>query len=387
VRSAFVIAGVLAVSCGSGDPAPPRAKDPAEPLVTVAELVGKKKPRVGKRYAIDLVLLPETVIETHGDGDRRFVLAVPPGSPYLAGLTALAAKADALLPRVRALVTKRRVTDQEFADTTAEIDALVAEINDARDTIGEVVVVDIGTETALDVEMETVYQTLIGDPRPMAASMALFTAPSSYREVNQMLARLEAEDPPDLASKMPELGGLANQLPIAATEAEVRPYNKIVARYNRELKRRRPYLTRRAALDLERSAVDLRAMAARSPDHLRVEVIAPVDVAERTLDGHHAAGTERVYLRERPKPGTWAKQYFARGSLLVLTDPPGAEVWLDGTKRGETPYLAPDLPVGQPVQLKLVHPDSRTVERAVTPTAVPTRLTPVLELLVRTPAK
>jgi hypothetical protein len=373
VHRVAAVAAVLALSCSSDEPPTVRTRYvPPLRQVTAAELTSGKLAK-DTPVSVELVMLPETLLVTKGDGERRFVFGVAPGSRYVTRLTELATAAEELLPKVRAMA--KTSSEEEIQATSQAVEALATRINDATSAIAEAAIVDIGTETPIDVELETVYESFLGDPRKLRVT-GFQKSMTSVEEVNKALAVLEAEDPPNPASPMPTLFMLTPS--VLATEDEVRPYNKMVARFNRELARRRPIVARQAALDLEQTAISLRRMAARPPQRLVVTPVEPVDIAERSLG---KSQQQRVYVTERREGAGWAAGYFTRASLVVLSDPPGAEVWIDGARAGETPHTMEDLPIGKAMQLKLVRAGSKTVEKPVTVTAVPNRLIVVTELL------
>jgi hypothetical protein len=243
------------------------------------------------------------------------------------------------------------------------------------------VVLRIDADTKIDAHLETVFQDTGGiDISSYSNLDPQFAAVASFEVANDILANLEAQDPPDLTASMPDLSMLGLGLGYFSPAGEVRKYNKVVARFNREVGRRRRFMARRAPLELAGLAAQLRALSARTPEHLVGGVMQPAVLADRTLDHDHAPSGKRVYLHES---SGWAARYFARTSLLFLTDPPGAAIAIDGQSKGATPYLAADLPVGTRVQVTLTAAKHRTIERTVDVTAVPARFRAITEVMTK----
>ncbi len=71
----------------------------------------------------------------------------------------------------------------------------------------------------------------------------------------------------------------------------------------------------------------------------------------------HLPGKWRIQVKsDGPAELTVADMKTLPGSLRIVSEPPGAEIMLDGKPAGQTPRLAEDLPAG-PHKVRLTHPD------------------------------
>lgn len=199
-------------------------------------------------------------------------------------------------------------------------------------------------------------------PAPMLGRSALsppeydvctYNAPERVKlqclaNVEAQLARLSAQDPPQLDEEMPKLV----EVHMFDGDRVINRYNALVRRYNAEVRRRQQASVAMLPSHVERL---LRVSAALKGQKVTVHgVIATLpDIALRTYGKTHGR-PPATYVRELGTgEETFAGAFYQKTQYCITSYPPNADISIRGAKVGRTPHCIPNLAVGEPLELEV----------------------------------
>jgi hypothetical protein len=159
---------------------------------------------------------------------------------------------------------------------------------------------------------------------------------------DSQLARLRAQDPPDLQESLPTLPKIHR----FSDERVINRYNAVVGRFNAELMRRQQALAQVLPSHVERLA---RLAAVLKGTKVTIHgVVEPLPELARKTYSKMLGTPPAASLRELGNgKETFASTFYEKARYCITSYPAGAEITFKGESVGRTPRCLEDIPFGR----------------------------------------
>ena len=344
-------------------------------------VAGKFSP--GQRVTFDGVFVPEFLIQTESteESTQQYGLVVAQDDPYLQELAKIADELDGMAKKA-ARMGKLVKREKKFLAMIKEYEGIVGRVNGARVDVTKAAAIalrDFGM-VSLDVSFETVLREGSFSDFQLEPIEIPKLDLATVKSVNSDLAELERESPPNVKSSMPNIGAVLP--PLGFDAAEVRRYNRMVTRFNKELMRRRKYLAHVLPAQCAGLAHAMRKLAQRAPQAITATVRDTADsLASRTYREIYKADIAAV-LSKIPVMTMGSRRPISPPPPCRIISYPAATLWIDGEKKGKTPYIAENIPVATDIAIRLQAKKRRTLEKRINVKASAHRLVQIEEALI-----
>jgi hypothetical protein len=359
---------------------------PAAPFVPVSlQSVRTGQQPSSARVQVELFLLTHSIIRTrhNKEPERYFMLAVDQESQHAKAVDELERDANKLAKDIAVRLKKKqgRAFQKALNELIPRFTALNDRLKSLKPDPKEAIAVELDSEglkrlvvswsTLVDecegpgcmpqlrTPGDSLFQDLFAGKKSRSELGFGFTPPpptfdpceeplvtreqlKCLADKDSQLARMKAQDPPQLEESMPTLPKIHS----FAEERVILRYNAVVGRFNAELLRRQKALAQVMPSYVERLA-RLAAML-RGPKVTIHGVVAPLPELARRSYTQMLGVSPTKSLRELGEgKETFASTFYEKARYCITSYPPGAEITFKGESVGRTPRCLDDVPFGR----------------------------------------